>query len=93
MGGFEMVAIIVTVSVVGGIINNIVKANRAGGGDLAKQLKAQEAELEAMKKRVRNLETIIAMEPESRPLELDDEIISYDAKLENQLSKTKKRVR
>jgi hypothetical protein len=93
MGVFEMVAIIVTVSVVGGIINNIVKANRAGGGDLAKKLKVQEAELEAMKKRVRNLETIIATEPEPRRLELEEDIISYDAKLENQLSKTKKKVR
>gem|GEM_PF-3793223 len=88
-----MVAIIVTVSVVGGIINNIVKSNRAGGGDFAKQLKAQETELEAMKKRVRNLETIIASEPAPRSIDVDDEIISYDSKLENQLSKAKKRVR
>lgn len=36
---------------------------------------------------------VIATEPEPRPLEMEDEIISYDDKLENQLSKIKKRTR
>lgn len=93
MGPFEMVVAIVIVSVVGGIVTKYLEMKKGGGGDLAKQLKAQEAELEAMKKRIRNLETIIATEPEPRSLELDEDVISYDAKLENQLSKPKKRTR
>lgn len=93
MSVFDMVAIIVTVSVLGGIVTKYLEMKKGGGGDLAKQLKAQEVELEAMRKRIRNLETIIATEPEPRSLELDEEVISYDAKLENQLSKTKKRTR
>lgn len=94
MSVFEMVAIIVTVSVLGGIITKYLELKKgSGSGDVAKQLKAQEAEMEALKKRIRTLETIIATEPEPRRLELDEDIISYDAKLENQLAKTKKRSR
>jgi hypothetical protein len=94
MSVFEMVAIIVTVSVLGGIITKYLEMKKGGAGsEVAKQLKAQGAELEALKKRIRNLETIMATEPEPKSLELEDEIISYDDKLENQLSKIKKRTR
>jgi hypothetical protein len=67
MGVFEMVAVIVTVSVIGGIITKWLETKKGGlGGDAAKRLERQEAELDALKKRIRNLETIVALEPTER---------------------------
>lgn len=66
MGVFEMVAIIVTVSVMGGIITEWLKTKKGMGGEATKRLERQEAELDALKKRIRNLETIVALEPSAR---------------------------
>jgi hypothetical protein len=97
MGVFEMVAIIVTVSVTGGIITKWLETKKGGlGGDAGKRLERQEAELEALKKRIRNLETIVALEPSERLGASTDEPLSLDAyedRLENQLAKQKKRTR
>lgn len=93
MGVFEMVTIIVTVSVFGGIVTKYLETRKGLGGEAGKRLQQVEAEQESLKKRIRNLETMVALDVPSKPLELDDEVISFDDKLENQLSKTRKRAR
>lgn len=54
--------------------------------------------LDALKKRIRNLETIVALEPSNRLLELGNEpdvkdLDSFDERLVNQLAQLKKRTR
>jgi hypothetical protein len=97
MSVFEMVAIIVTVSVMGGIITKWLETKKGGlGGDAVKRLERQEVELDALKKRIRNLETIVALEPSERLGASTDEPLSleaYEDRLENQLAKQKKRTR
>ncbi len=97
MGVFEMVAIIVTVSVFGGTISKWLETRKGSlGGDAAKRLERQEQELEALKKRIRNLETIVALDPSERLGASTDEPLSleaYEDRLENQLAKQKKRTR
>lgn len=97
MGVFEMVVFIVSISVTGGIINKWIETKKGGlGGDAAKRLERQEAELEALKKRIRNLETIVALEPSERLGSSTDESLTveaYEDRLENQLAKQKKRTR
>lgn len=99
MGVFEMVAIIVTVSVVGGIITKYIEHKKGGlAADAGKQFKQMEAEVESLKKRVRNLETIVALEPSDNLLELGNEpdvkdLDSFDERLVNQLAQHKKRTR
>jgi hypothetical protein len=97
MGVFEMVVFIVSISVTGGIINKWIETKKGGlGGDAAKRLERQEAELEALKKRIRNLETMVALEPSERLGASTDEPLSleaYEDRLENQLAKQKKRTR
>lgn len=97
MGVFEMVVIIVTVSMIGGIIKKWLETKKGGlGGDADKRLKQQEQEIDAMKKRIRNLETIVATEPTGRISALSEESLALDAfedRLENQLAIQKKRTR
>jgi hypothetical protein len=96
MGVFEMVAVIVTVSVIGGIITKWLETKKGLGGEATKRLERQEQELDALKKRIRNLETIVALEPSERLGTSTDESISleaYEDRLENQLAKQKKRTR
>lgn len=97
MSVFEMVAIIVTVSVTGGIITKWLETRKGGlGADAAKRLERQEVELESLKKRIRNLETIVALDPSDRIGSSTDETLSlepFEDRLENQLAKQKKRTR
>jgi hypothetical protein len=99
MGVFEMVAVIVSVSVFGGIITKYMEMRKGSmSGDAGKQFKQMEAEVESLKKRVRNLETIVALEPSDKLLELGNEpdvkdLDSFDERLVNQLAQHKKRTR
>lgn len=99
MGVFEMVVIVVTVSIIGGIITKYMEMKKGGmTGDSGKQLKLMESEVESLKKRVRNLETIVALEPSDNLLELGNEpdikdMDSFDERLVNQLAQHKKRTR
>lgn len=99
MGVFEMIAIVVTVSVMGGILSKYIEQKKGGvSGDAGKQLKQLESEVESLKKRVRNLETIVALEPTNKFIELGNEpdvkdLDSFDERLVNQLAQHKKRTR
>ncbi len=99
MGVFEMVAVIVSVSIFGGIITKYMEMRKGSmSGDVGKQFKQMEADVETLKKRVRNLETIVALEPTDKFIELDAEpdvkdLDSFDERLVNQLAQHKKRTR
>ncbi len=97
MGLWDMIVAVTLIGALSGVISKWVESRKAGGPELAGRLAALEADLDATKKRVRNLETIAAMEQDSRePLQLGEpdpnDPDSFDEKLVNQLA-AKKRTR
>lgn len=56
---FEMVVLIVLISVLAGVANNYIKSRSEGGGPISDELNEKLAKLDSLDERVRTLEKIV----------------------------------
>ena len=99
MGLWTMITVIVVVSVLGGIISDYLKhrtkAVAANMDEYEARLNKMNKEMDALKQRIRNLETIAVAEPSDLVMDVDEDFGSetdeaFNEKLINQLAKKKK---